>query len=421
MEFLKDIALPQSAEHIQLLHYMLILILFLFIPFIGAIFGGTAISLFYKKKEKADLDNNCRRLSKDSIELTTINKNVGLILGIIPLLTVILIFSQLFKSADFSNLIYLSISLLLLTISLNYIYDYRNSFRYLGSVDLNSGMIGLTFLFFALWLFSAGISVAVFYENWQSEGIIDALFSPVVIIRFLFLLALSVAIAGSAILFGVFYIDRSNGNDDKDYGDFVKQKLVRITFTATVLLPILIFTNLVIIPGSTLSVAVFAYIMIGLILLFLAYHFLYMIYIKFSSKYVALLYFTLLFMILTVIIGDQLIISNSTKVHSATLALNYDEILKELKGEAGPVEINGEDIYNVKCASCHKFDRKLVGPPHNEVVPKYFGKEAQLVAFIKNPTKIDPEYPPMPNPGLRPNEAKAVVDYILKKVKEDTQ
>jgi cytochrome c len=161
--------------------------------------------------------------------------------------------------------------------------------------------------------------------------------------------------------------------------------------------------------------------MIGLILLFLAYHFLYMIYIKFSSKYVALLYFTLLFMILTVIIGDQLIISNSTKVHSATLALNYDEILKELKGEAGPVEINGEDIYNVKCASCHKFDRKLVGPPHNEVVPKYFGKEAQLVAFIKNPTKIDPEYPPMPNPGLRPNEAKAVVDYILKKVKEDTQ
>ncbi len=79
MEFLKDIALPQSAEHIQLLHYMLILILFLFIPFISAVFGGTALSVFYKKKEKIDLDENCRKFSQDIIELVTVNKNVGFI------------------------------------------------------------------------------------------------------------------------------------------------------------------------------------------------------------------------------------------------------------------------------------------------------------------------------------------------------
>ena len=49
-----------------------------------------------------------------------------------------------------------------------------------------------------------------------------------------------------------------------------------------------------------------------------------------------------------------------------------------------------------------------------DVLPKYDGKEAQLVAFIRNPGKIDPAYPPMPNPGLRPNEAEAVAEYLLK-------
>ena len=75
------------------------------------------------------------------------------------------------------------------------------------------------------------------------------------------------------------------------------------------------------------------------------------------------------------------------------LAVEYDELLAELKGEDVAVELNGEEIYKVRCESCHKFDIKLVGPPHNEVVPKYFGKEEMLVAFIKNPSRIDENYP----------------------------
>jgi len=123
----------------------------------------------------------------------------------------------------------------------------------------------------------------------------------------------------------------------------------------------------------------------------------------------------------TVIINDKIIISNTTKVQSAILAVEYDELLAELKGEDVAVEINGEEIYKIRCASCHKFDRKLVGPPHNEVVPKYFGKEELLLAFIKNPSRIDETYPPMPNPGLKPAEARAVADYVLEQVKKNVE
>ena len=163
-----------------------------------------------------------------------------------------------------------------------------------------------------------------------------------------------------------------------------------------------------------------------------------MFFTKFSSKFTALLFFTLLFLVLSIIINDQFVINNATEVSSAKLAQGlfilpfflfsplagqladkYEKMLAELKGENGPAELNGEEIYKIHCTACHRLDSKLVGPPHDEVVPKYFGKENQLIAFIRNPVKVNPDYPPMPNPGLKPREAKAVAEYILKRVKED--
>ncbi len=419
MEFLKDLALPQSAEHIELMHYMLVLVLFLFIPFISAIFWGTALSLFYKRREKVYLDEKYRRFSKDVIELVTINKWVGIILGVVPVFTSILIFSQLLQQAETTNLSFLAASLILITVSLIFIYGYRYSFEKFKSVNAIVGLIGLIILFAALWVFVTGMTVAAFFGKWTPSGSISDFFTSIVIIRFIFFLVASFAVTGGAILFGFFYADNARAKADEEYGKFVKNIGLKITFTATILLPVIMFFNLLIIPGDYLSGGVFAYIVIGIFLLFLGYHFLYMILTRFSSKFTALLFFTLLFTVLTIIISDQMVISNSTKKESVVLAADFEKYLADLKGESGPVEISGEEIYKVKCASCHTFETKLVGPPHNEVVPKYFGKEIQLIAFIRNPVKINPDYPPMPNPGLKPNEAKAVADYVLEQVRKN--
>jgi len=418
MEWLQNITLPQSLEHIELLQFMLVISLFIFISFISIIFWGTGLSLFFKVNEKKHLDDKYRRMAKDIIELVTINRSTGLVLGIIPLITAILIFAQLFQSAATTNLEYLTISLILLSVSMFLIYTYRNSLKDLKKLKINSGFIGFILMFFALWMFVAGITVAVFHGHWQPEGLFSDLFSSLVIIRFLFLFVASLAVTGGAVLFGLFYPIGNRAKLDEGYANFVKSRMLTVTFAATILLPLIMFVNLFIIPDTYLSGAIFAYIIIGLFLLFLAYHFLYMILVKFSSKFTALLFFSLLLMLLTVIINDKIIISNTTKVQSAILAVEYDELLAELKGEDVAVELNGEEIYKIRCASCHKFDIKLVGPPHNEVVPKYFGKEELLLAFIKNPTRIDENYPPMPNPGLKPAEAKAVADWVLEQVKK---
>ena len=73
MEWLQNITLPQSLEHIELLQFMLVISLFIFISFISIIFWGTGLSLFFKVNEKKHLDDKYRRMAKDIIELVTIN------------------------------------------------------------------------------------------------------------------------------------------------------------------------------------------------------------------------------------------------------------------------------------------------------------------------------------------------------------
>ncbi|MCU0364524.1 MAG: c-type cytochrome [Ignavibacteriaceae bacterium] len=183
-------------------------------------------------------------------------------------------------------------------------------------------------------------------------------------------------------------------------------------------IPLFALINLFGLPATALTGTVFTYSIISLALLFLGYHFLFLLTKEIKGTTAALLFFTLVFSIAAFIISDQKAMATSTQVHSAMLSAEFDKYLAELKGEGKTIAINAAEIYQVKCASCHKWDQKLVGPAHLEVLPKYVGKEAQLVAFIRNPVKVDPAYPPMPNPGLKPNEADAIAKYLLETYNE---
>jgi cytochrome c len=440
MEFLDNSVLPQSSEHIQLLHYMLILILILFIPFVSLLFGGTALSLYFKRTAVKKQDKNALRFSRQIMEIVTINKSVGVILGIVPLITAILIYAQLLHTSELTNLNYLAVSLVLFITSLVLIYSYRYSlsfneifdnidFQTLKTAEINddmtklfdessriskkAGKYGLLFLFLALWFFIAAISIPTFYSNWQPAGFIEDLFNWKIIIRFIYYILAAFVLTGGMILFR---FDEAGGikkHLSQEYVDFAKRSTVRFTLTSAIILPVFMLINLLAIPGTSLSGSVFVYLIIALFLLFIGYHFLYLLHKKANSPLAALLFFVLLFSVGAYIISDQIVMSNSTKVQSAMLSADFENYISDLKGAGKIADISGEEIYKVRCESCHRFDQKLVGPPHNEVLPKYVGKQAQLVAYIRNPVKVDPAYPPMPNPGLKPREAEAVAEYLL--------
>ena len=124
--------------------------------------------------------------------------------------------------------------------------------------------------------------------------------------------------------------------------------------------------------------------------------------------------FVIVFTLFALIIKDQIVLHNSTKVQTAAMNVKYEKMLAVLTGSGKEKKaISGEQIYKNICSSCHSFDHRVVGPPYDQTLPKYEGHIDRLIAFIRNPVQNNPGYPPMPNPGLTPVEADSIAHYIM--------
>ncbi len=444
MEFLDKIVLPQSSEHIQLLHYLLILIQFLFVPFIGMVLGGTTLSLYFKRKGLNEDNSNYLRFAKDIIELVTVNKGTGIIIGIAPMLTSILIYAQLLHSSQIETDSYMMFAFLLLSIGLILIYAYRYSLTFseiFSSIDeskipdnivssdikkfregnqhLNnkSGKYGIILLYISLWIYIASITLSTFHTELGASLL--SLFSIEVLTKYIAFLLLSFAITGGVIFFGFFYWEGGKKNLNEEYINLVKSIATKVTFVSAILFPIFLLIDIYILPTNAISGPIIGYGVGTLILLFIAYHFLYVMTKESSLRFSGPVFYIILFALFCTVVKDQLAMSNATKVQAEILSVKYDKYLAGLETANGPAKkVNGQDIFNNICSACHRFDRKLVGPAYKNVLPKYEGHKSTLVAFIRNPVKKNPDFPPMPNLGLKPNEAEAVATFILQEVKK---
>lgn len=444
MDFLDKLVLPQSSEHIQLLHYILILIQFLFIPFISILFVGTVLSIYFRNKGFTEGNKEYLLFSKNLIDTVTINKSIGIILGIVPLLVSLLIFVQLLHATNAFAVVYILISFLFIALGVLFIYTYRysvlfsNIFENLKDINIEnpevrneigsfressrhlssrSGIYGIILVFLSLYFFITG-QTTVTYDLGAGDNAIFALFSLMTIIRFLEFISGATALTGAAVLFVNFYWDGGKIFSSETYKLLVRKLGLYFSFSGSLALPVFLTIDILALPGKIVSGSLITYSILGLILLFISYHFIYAMIRNSDFKFSGQLFFIFLFALFAFIIKDQLAMSNATKPNAVILAAEYNNYLVKLKGEdkAG-AQVSGEQVYKNICSSCHSFDHKIVGPPYKETLPKYEGKINQLVAFIRNPVKKNPNYPPMPNPGLKPNEAQAVAEYILKTYK----
>ncbi|HEX4883843.1 MAG TPA: c-type cytochrome [Casimicrobiaceae bacterium] len=79
---------------------------------------------------------------------------------------------------------------------------------------------------------------------------------------------------------------------------------------------------------------------------------------------------------------------------------------------------NADDLLKKHgCTACHAIDKKLVGPPYNEVATKYKG-DAKAPAMLMDKVKKGGSgnwgaVPMPPNPQVPDADIKAMVTYIL--------
>ena len=444
MDFIDQIAIPPSSHHIELLNFFLIVSLLVFIPFISLIFGASTLSYWFnligiKRKKPLYV-----RFAKDVLDTLTINRRVGLGLGILPAVSVTFVYAQLLYKTDAITGGTLFFSCILLSIGFALLYRFKTTFQvntvidalqneikshelpkdvhdyqeHLAESNRTSGRYAFILIFFGVFFFISGMTLAYLPEEWATTTNIMKFFvHGESTINFFYFVTLSATITGISILFFFFRWQGGIKKMDEEYKRFVTKFAVLLSFFSAIALILCIFFKFLMYPQAALSFDVFMYTGLSLASLILVGNFLYAIIRNAELKYASAAFVTMFVVITFITINDELVLGNALEDHLVKITAEADaEDEKKLAAVVTTSDINAEEIYNTKCIACHKFDVKVVGPPYNQTVPKYDGNAQKLAEFIFSPTKVDAGYPPMPNQGLTKKEATAMAQYLIQQL-----
>lgn len=81
---------------------------------------------------------------------------------------------------------------------------------------------------------------------------------------------------------------------------------------------------------------------------------------------------------------------------------------------SGQSLIEGSD-----CMSCHNADERLIGPSYKEIATKYSEKDIEMLAskIIEGGSGVWGNVPMQPHPQISKEDAKKMVEYILRQKK----
>ncbi len=330
----------------------------------------------------------------------------------------------------------------MLVVGLIYIYTYKFSFRLKNIFNLvkisessdnnlieefkgleksnskllaNSGIIGFILLTIVAYIVIGVLQIVIDSSRWVDESSFwDLLISGNTFLYFLFYLSFTFSITSAAIIFK--YFKSGQKEHTSSYLNYVKIFSLKTGLIFTFIQPLLYVLTIISSPSSSLSFPIFISALIILLLMLLVSIMFYFMYKESKTQLGGSVVLVFLILVSMIIYKDQLAFDTTSEMQIYNLNKEYELYAAKIKEEAGIleiVEINGEDIYNAKCIACHRFDAKLVGPAYNDVLPKYDEKREELVDFILNPRKVNPEFIAMPNQGLKPKEAEAIAEYIV--------
>ena len=427
---MNPLALPPalSPDALLLLRYLLVAALFIYLPALGIVIAGSAASLFLNFFGRENRDERSLRLSREWIEAVTVNRWGLLLLGLLPY-PVLVYTCQRFLGgeaslpavawlAPFGALL---AGCLLLSL-------YRSAIcrstelppaRFGAGTGGLLAMISAAFLSFLL----LGILVdptklplvrsnIVFILSWHS------------LVEFLLFLALSFGLAGGIALR---FLGRSKAGEaggDPEYEARVRTVGTSFGMAGALAAPALAVLYLITLPAPGLSTEVFVMAATVPILALAVFALLFLLPGKKEGGPGDRVTALFILMFLVVILCDHAAVANASQALSAPIGpLAAEKVSREGKAGEKPAAADaavlekGKKVFDTVCSVCHRFDVKIIGPPYNEVVPKYKGNIEKLKAFIRNPVKVNPSFPAMPKPAIKEDEVDAVARYLQSKVK----
>lgn len=427
---MNPLALPPALlpDTFLLLSYLLIAALLLYLPFLGIIIAGSAASLVLNFFGRENRDNRSLRLSREWIEAVTVNRWVLLLLGLLPYPAIAYTCQRFLGGRASLPAIAWLVPFGALLAGCLLLSLYRSAIRQttaLPAALFGAGTAGLLAMisaaFLSFLLLGTLVNPAklplvrsnlVFSLSWHS------------LVGFLLFLALSFGLAGGIALR---FLGRSKAGEaggGPDYEARVRTAGTSFAVGGALAVPALVVLYLITLPVTGLSKGVFAMAATVPILALAVFALLYLLPGKEESRPGDRVSALFVLMFLAVILCYQTAVANAFQGLSAPPGpLAAETVSKEGKGTVKPAAgedatlEKGKKVYDTVCSVCHRFDVKIVGPPYNDVVPKYKGNVEKLKAFIRNPVKVNPSFPAMPKPSIKEDEIDAVARYLLFTVK----
>ena len=282
MDFLDNLVLPQSAHHMVLLKYLLVLTYIIFIPYVSILTGSLIYSIYFNRESRKHNNPACSSISKKIIDQITFNKSIALGLGVLPLLSAAFCYAQLLHLTGVNVPEYVLFSAILMFASILFIYTYKYSFSlnrlfekittvdneetktelkgYTNStknLSSKSGIYGLVLLLITIYIFSGAISLAVDSPNWaRNNSFINILFSLKTMVTFLQFILFSF-LATSIYLLYVYFRPSSEEILTIEEREGLKNFVLRTGLIFSIILPLFIVISLFIKPIASLSGNIF--------------------------------------------------------------------------------------------------------------------------------------------------------------------
>ncbi len=425
MKFFQLIAIPHSEPTLKLLEFLLFIGFSVLEIYLAIVFGSLFNSFYYALKGNKLLNTFYFKHSFDFANQSGKGIIPPMGLGFVALLAVFFILIQFQLPNMLKFEIWFLISLLAYLCWFIAIQFYRRDLKCLAQIEeisanrkVSTLQLTLVFASMLLVLVTVWIATSIFVQFIEPNSkfsISTFLFSPKVVLRVILFIIGGLLLSSLGYAFFRFSADRLPGGESSIGESAFTKKVVSRALVFGLFFPFFLFLLYSITPISSVSFQYYILVIVSVLVLLLALTFAYFAFKDFNLRFARISFYIAIVSYLLFFGSESTLFAVSNKVQEFRIIKDYQAYEERLLASAGRVvgKINGEEIYKAKCIACHQFDTKLVGPPHKEVLKKYENRQGDMVKFILNPIKVDPNYPPMPNQGLKPKEAEAVVKYMF--------
>ncbi len=426
----KDIPLPLPLPE-WLLVTVLVFSFLIHILFINLMIGSSILTFWYEIKGKKYKDFD--RLAREIAATITVNKSLAVVFGVAPLLSINVLYTVYFYSANaltgniwISIVPWVAVSFLLFYLH-KYSWDRLSDNKPLHLSILAVGIISFLFIPF---IFLTNINLMLFPEKWgQINGFFEAMTLPNVFPRYFHFITASMAITG---LFLAWWFGRKQFNTEGVFNNlskqWIKKQMLNIALIATgmqfIFGPLLFLT----LPSQGITWTLFWVILGGVTIAVIVMIQLWKL-INDESNLLGKRFLVVagLFALLVAFMGTgrhvyrestllthKKMMAERTTAHWEAVRLAHENLLlPEAESEQGS-SMPGQNLFQTNCAVCHAANTRLVGPAMAEVLPDYQNDPEGLKKWIKEPGRKRMDYPAMAGfPHFSDKQLTDIAEYLL--------